>query len=105
MRWSCYKLYKLKSMKKIIHHLRRQPEDVRTHILHITTIGASVVLVLLWIFSLGTNISDPETQTKAKQDLQPFAVLKDNLVGGYQSLTPSSQTGSADESIDTSVLQ
>jgi len=85
-------------MKKIIHHLRRQPEEVRTHILHILTVSASVILVLLWIYSLGTTISNPQTVTETKQDLQPFSVLKDNLVGGYQSMSAGSANSQSDQS-------
>ena len=43
-------------MKKIIHHIRRQPEEVRRHILHILTIVAAIILLLLWVYSLGTSL-------------------------------------------------
>lgn len=86
-------------MKKIIHKLRQQPEHIRTHILHVTTICAAVVLGMLWVYSLGTNLTSAETQEKLKQDAQPFSVLKDNLVGGYKSIS------APDNSIDTSVLE
>lgn len=86
-------------MKKIIHKLRSQPESVRTHILHVTTICAAVVLGLLWVYSLGTNLTSAETQQKIKQDAQPFSVLKDNFIGGYNSIS------TPDDSIDTSVLE
>ncbi len=66
-------------MKKIIHHLRRQPEEVRRHILHILTIIAGIILLMLWVYSLGTNFSSTETQVKAKEELKPFSVLKDNV--------------------------
>jgi hypothetical protein len=69
-------------MKKIIHHLRRQPEEVRRHVLHILIFIAAIIMITLWVFSLGKSLSNPDTQTKMKQDLQPFSVLKDNLVGG-----------------------
>ena len=61
-------------MKKIIYNLRRQPEAVRRHILHVSTIVAGVILVLLWIYSLGTGLAN---------------ALKANLIGGYQSITES----------------
>lgn len=44
-------------------------------------------MVLLWTYSLGRSISNPETKVKVKKDLQPFSVLKDNLVGGYKSVS------------------
>lgn len=74
-------------MKKIIHHLRKQPEQVRIHILHVLTIGASIILMVLWVYSLGKNLTSSETQVKIEKDLKPFSVLKDNLIGGYQSLS------------------
>ena len=74
-------------MKKLMHHLRRQPEEVRRHILHITIFVIAAIMIILWIFSLGRSLSNPDTQIKMKQDLQPFSVLKDNIVGGYNNST------------------
>ncbi len=69
-------------MKKLILHLRKQPEEVRRHILHILIFVAAVVMIILWVSSLSKSFSNPDTQAKMKQDLQPFSTLKDNLVGG-----------------------
>jgi len=69
-------------MKKIIHHLRRQPEENRRHILHIIIFILAIIMVMLWVFSLGKNLANPDTKTKIKQDLEPFSVLKDNIVDG-----------------------
>ena len=74
-------------MKKIIHRLRRQPEAVRKHILHVTTIVIAIILLLLWIYSLGRNLSNADAQAKIKNDLEPFSALKDGLVGGYKSMS------------------
>lgn len=74
-------------MKKIIHHLRKQPEEVRRHILHLMTIVAAIILFFLWVYSLGTNLSNPDTQAKMNNDLKHFSALKDNLVGGYNTLS------------------
>lgn len=74
-------------MKKIIHHIRRQPERVRRHILHVATVVFAVILVLLWVYSLGTSLTNPETQKRVNRDLQPFSALKDGLVGGYNSIS------------------
>jgi hypothetical protein len=74
-------------MSKIIHRIRRQPEEVRRHILHIVTIVAAVILILLWIYSLGTRFANPNTEAKMSNDLKPFSALKDNIVGGYNSIT------------------
>ncbi len=70
-------------MKRLIHHLRKQSEEERRHILHLVIFIIAVVMIMLWVFSLSKNFSNPDTQTKMKQDLQPFSVLKDNIVGGY----------------------
>lgn len=73
-------------MRKIIHHIRRQPEHVKKHILHVLTAVFAVVLVLLWVYSLGTNFADTSTQAKMDEDLKPFSALKANLIDGYNSL-------------------
>ena len=73
-------------MKKIIHKLKNRSEEERRHILHITTFVIAIILVFLWTLSLGRTISSPDTKVKIKQDLKPFSVLKDNLVGGYESM-------------------
>ncbi len=72
-------------MRKLIHHLRKQSEEVRRHILHILIILAAVIMIILWIFSLEKSLTNPDTQVKIKQDLEPFSVLKDNIVDGYKS--------------------
>ncbi|MFZ3011712.1 MAG: hypothetical protein WA060_01800 [Minisyncoccia bacterium] len=73
-------------MRKIIHHIRRQPDHVKKHILHIFTAVSAVVLVLLWVYSLGTNFTDTSTEAKVDEDLKPFSALKANLIDGYYSL-------------------
>jgi len=72
-------------MRKIIHNLRKQPEEVRRHILHLFILIVTIIMVTLWIFSLGKNLANPDIQVKIKQDLKPFSILKDNIVDGYKS--------------------
>lgn len=60
---------------------------MKRHILHITTLAFGAILVLLWIYSLGTNLASPNTQAKMSQDLQPLSALKANIIGGYNSIT------------------
>ncbi len=88
----------------MIRKLRSQPEEVRTHVLHVLTVSASAILLLLWVYSLGTKLADTETKTQAQQDLKPFSVLKDNLVGGYKSLSPAEEQSQSEE-IDMTVLE
>ncbi len=66
-------------MKKIIHHLRKQPEEVRRHVLHLSIFIVALIMIALWVFSLGKSLSNPDTQIKMKQDLQPFNTLKDSI--------------------------
>ncbi|MDP2593241.1 MAG: hypothetical protein Q8P52_01155 [bacterium] len=76
-------------MKKIIHHIRhvrRQPEHVKRHILHVVTGVFGFILVMLWIYSLGTNFTNNETQDRVENDVKPLSALKANFVGGYQSI-------------------
>jgi hypothetical protein len=47
--------------------------------LHFLTLVIAVILVALWVYSLGANLSDEDTQTRIEQDLKPFSVLKDNI--------------------------
>jgi len=74
-------------MKKIIHHIRGKSEETRKHILHVFTVVLALILVLLWIYSLGNSFNNKESQVKLENDLKPLSVLKDNLVGGYQSIS------------------
>ncbi len=73
-------------MRKIIHHLRRQPEAIKKHILHVMTIILAIILLLLWIYSLGRNLASSDTQAKISNDVKPFTALKDGLIGGYKSM-------------------
>lgn len=66
-------------MKKILHHIRKQPEEIRKHILHLFTIIFAIILVSLWVYSLGSNLSDEDTQDRIKQDVKPLEALKDNI--------------------------
>jgi len=66
-------------MKRIIHHLRRQPEEIKRHILHVSIIIFGVILLSLWVYSLGENFSSADTQEKVGNNLEPLSVLKDNL--------------------------
>lgn len=80
-------------MKNIIHHLRNQPEKIRRHILHVTISVCAVILAFIWIYSLGTNLTNQDTQAKMGKDLQPISALKANFIDGYNSLsTPTGTT-------------
>lgn len=76
-------------MKKIIHHIRNQPEEVRRRILHVLMIAFAVILFFLWIFSLREKLTNPDLQVKVGNDLKPFSVLKDNMTAGYQNISGS----------------
>ena len=67
-------------MKKVINHLRNRPEAERRHILHILTLGCAILLIIIWIYSLGTTIASTETKVQIKKDFEPFTMLKDSIV-------------------------
>lgn len=71
-------------MKKIIHHIRKQPEEVKRHILHILTIIIAFFLLVIWVYSLGTNLGSSNTQVKVEKNTKPFSVLKNNAVSLWQ---------------------
>jgi hypothetical protein len=71
-------------VRKIVHHLRSKPEEERRHILHLFMIFAIGIMLVLWVLSLGRTFNDPDLKIKVKEDLQPFSVLKSNLIDGFQ---------------------
>lgn len=74
-------------MRKIIHNLRQQPEQVRHHVVHVTIAVAGVVLVAFWLLSFGGTFRNTEVmQAEFSDGLKPFAALSDSLADGYQSL-------------------
>jgi len=73
-------------MKNIIHNLRQQPDDVKHHILHIVTAVSAVILLALWVFSLGVR-AEPVDANRDEATLKPLSILKANLVDGYQSIS------------------
>jgi hypothetical protein len=81
-------------MKNIIHNIRKQPEEIRRHILHILTGVFAVLLLALWFYSLGASLTSPDTQAGISQDLKPFSAVKDNMVNGYNDMTNSNNQNS-----------
>lgn len=73
-------------MKKIIHHLRKQPETVRRHILHIVVMAFAIILLFLWVYSLGVKLNDENTQYEIKESLKPFQDLGDDIGNDINSL-------------------
>lgn len=72
-------------MKKIIHDLRQKPEEVRRRVLHVATGVCALVLISLWIYSLGVRMSgEPEVETAAGPS--PISALKANFIDGYKSI-------------------
>ena len=74
-------------MKKIINKIRQQPEHVRTHLLHVLTIIAGIILVLLWVYSLGTTLNDSDTQAQINNSIEPFSALKATVIDGYHNIS------------------
>lgn len=70
-------------MKKIIYHLRRQPEEVRRQVLYIVMLVFIIILIFLWAMSLSKSFSNPDNNTNIKRDLEPFSKLKDDMANTY----------------------
>ena len=68
-------------MRKIVHNLRQKPEEERRHILHLAIFVVGIIMILIWVFSLTKTLATPETKIKMKKDLEPFSILKDDLIG------------------------
>lgn len=77
----------MQRVKRVVHKLRAKSEQEKRHLLHIFTFIGAIILVILWSWSLGVNFSNSNTKEKIKQDIRPFSVLKDNIVGGYKSVS------------------
>lgn len=68
-----------KRIKKIVHHLRSQPEEERRHILHIFTFIGAIFMIVLWTFTLGQTLAIEDTKTKIKEDVKPLSNFTNNL--------------------------
>lgn len=73
-------------MRKVIHHLRKQPVHVRHYVAWATTLIFAVLLLSIWVYRLGLTTPEKEIQANTVDSFQPLNVLKDNVVDGYESL-------------------
>lgn len=74
-------------MRKIINNLKEQPEHVRHHVAGFVTILFGIILVALWVWSLGLRGEPDVAKEEEKESLKPISVLKANLVDGYESIS------------------
>jgi len=74
-------------MKQIIHKLRQQPEEHRRSMMHLLIGISAFILFVLWSWSFGGNVSSPETAESVKEGLEPFSVLKANILEGYKDIS------------------
>lgn len=70
-------------IKKVVHHLRKQPEKDRRHVLHVVTFICAFLLFLIWSFTLGRSINTEETKAKVKDEVKTFSLFKDSVLKGY----------------------
>jgi hypothetical protein len=73
-------------MRRVIRHLRRQPERIKIQILYFLTIASGIVLLFVWASRFGISTSQPSTRTGVEGSLQPLSVLKDNAIEGARNL-------------------
>ncbi len=74
-------------MKKLVHNLRSQPHEIKMYILYALTFSAAIILFILWVYSFGGSPVEPTLSEAVESDLEPFGVLKANLVDGYNSFS------------------
>lgn len=73
-------------MRRVIHHLRRQPEEVRRQVLYVATCVLGIILALLWVYSLGSRLEATSTE-EFREDLAPLSDIKGNVIDGYNNLS------------------
>jgi hypothetical protein len=73
-------------MRRIIHHLRGLSDKQKRDVLHFSTLIFAILLVLIWVYTLGHSFSDVDTKIKIQDSLEPFNNLKDNIVNEYNNL-------------------
>lgn len=66
-------------MKKIIHQIRRQPEEVKRHILHVSVGVAGFLLLAIWVGTLGNSFEGTVADENLEKNVEPLSVLKSNL--------------------------
>ncbi len=70
-------------MKNLIAKLQDEPLEVRKQILMITTLGITVVVVLIWILTLTLGAHPKSVSVKSDSTTKPFLLLKNNIVQVY----------------------
>ncbi len=91
-------------MRRIIENLRERPEEHRRHILNISTVVVTVIMVSLWVVSLGSTLSEADLQKNISKNVQPISALRANIVDGYKSISNSGNNSSTTE-LDAFMLE
>lgn len=73
-------------MKKLVNNLKNQSHEIKVYILYALTFASGIVLFILWIYSFGGSPEKPTLAESVEKDIEPFGVLKANLVDGYNNL-------------------
>lgn len=63
-------------MKKIIHRLRKQKEEDRRNILHLSIFIVACLIILVWTFGLSSTIAKDDNLDKG---LEPIVELTTDL--------------------------
>jgi hypothetical protein len=77
-----------KSIQYILK-LREKPEDVRRQILAGSLTVCMVLVVGIWVYSIGSRFSISEVAVQAKADVKPLTLFTGELKNVYSGLTAS----------------
>lgn len=68
-------------MRQIVHDLRKQPSHVRHQTAIFIALAISVIIAIIWLATF--HLQPVKSSTVVKSSMEPFALVKDNIVQIY----------------------
>jgi hypothetical protein len=74
-------------MKKYIEHLKTKPHHVRQRIALFTSLGITMVILVIWASSLNVGLSGAsQANTSDSSDISPFGAMGAAASQGFESI-------------------
>lgn len=74
-------------MKKYIEHLKTKPHHVRQRIALFTSLGITLLILVIWVSSLSVGLSNPsQANSYDSEDVSPFGVMGAAASQGFESI-------------------